>query len=67
MVLCTVGPQTEKFDSKFGFAVYIAFGKIDIVGGKSVGPILEQFADMAEAIISEIKSETRRLGFKADL
>ncbi len=67
MILCTLGPQTEKFNGKFGFAVHIAFGKIDIVGGKPIGPILEQFVDMVETILTEIEAETRRLGFRADL
>ena len=67
MILCTVGPQTQQLYGESQFAVYVAFGEIDIVGGQPVIPTLDLFTDMVETIINEIEAETRRLGFKADL
>jgi hypothetical protein len=67
MVLFTISPDTTNVNAQFGFAIHVAFGQIDFVGGKPIGPILDQFSDVAETIVSEIEAETRRLGFTADL
>ncbi len=67
MVLCTLGPHTTEFNGEFHFAVFVAFGEIEIIGGEPVIPVLDQFVNMVKTIVGEIETETRRLGFTADL
>ena len=61
MELMTLGPGA-KFNGDFNFANYVAFGEIEGVAGKNAVPVLHQFVDMVETIVSEIEAESRRLG-----
>jgi hypothetical protein len=62
MELCVVSATETKLRANFGFAFYIAFGEIDIIGGKPVIPVLNTFVEMVGAIIREIETEALRLG-----
>lgn len=62
MELCTLTPGA-KLQANFKFGVYIEFGEIDGLEGKSAIPTLDLFVNMVETILNEIEAEARKFGF----
>ena len=55
---CFAG-STVKYQAEF--ALFIAFGKIQIVGGQPVLRVLDYFVNIVEDILSRIEAEAKRL------
>ncbi len=58
----THGGSVGQFKGKFNLAFYVAFGDVEGIRGKNAMPLLDQFVDIADAIVNEIDAEARRLG-----
>lgn len=64
--IATFGPgasNTPSFNYEFDFFAFIAFDKVEVIGGEPVVPVLNKMASIVDGIILGIEAEAKRLGY----